>query len=105
MYLKERREDIGMTQLDVAVLLDYGYPAMVSQIERGLSAPPAHDLDLWAATLRMEPAAFAKKWLYYVEPDVYRALFRDDPYALEKLPRSNKTIKAAPTRADVSTRV
>jgi transcriptional regulator with XRE-family HTH domain len=97
-FLKEQRETAGMTQLDVAVLLDYGYPNMVSQIERGVSALPPHDLKVWAETLRMEPAALAKKWLYFVEPDIFASLYGSDPYTLEQLSRPEKTIKAAPGR-------
>lgn len=102
MYMKALREDIGMTQLDVAVLLDYGYPAMVSQMERGHSALPPHDMILWSEVLRIDAADLAKKWLYFVEPDVYRALYGVDPYVLEKLPRSLKTIKSAPGRSAAS---
>lgn len=97
-YMKERREEIGLTQLDVAALVDYGYPAMVSQIERGGSSLPPHDLRLWAEVLRLEPATLAQKWLYFNEPDVYHALYGKDPHAIEHLPRSPKTIKAAPGR-------
>lgn len=97
-FLKEQRESVGMTQLDVAVLVDYGYPNMVSQIERGVSALPPHDLKVWAETLRVEPAALAKKWLYFIEPDIFASLYGTDPYALEQLSRPEKTIKSAPGR-------
>lgn len=100
-FLKEHRENAGMTQLDVAVLLDYGYPNMVSQIERGVSALPPHDLKVWAETLRVAPAALAKKWLYFIEPDIFASLYGSDPYALEQLSRPDRTIKSAPGRPPI----
>lgn len=94
-WLKATREEIGLTQLDVAALLNYGYSAMVSQLERGVTAPPASDLRLLAEILRMEPEAFGKKYCYFLEPDLYHCLYGRNPYDLEKLPRSDKTIKPA----------
>lgn len=98
-FLRGKREEVGLTQMEIASLVNYGWIAMVSQIERGVSALPAHDLSLWAQALRMDAATLANMWVYYIEPDVYAALYGKDPYAIEQLPRSAKTIKAAPGRA------
>ncbi|VBI24648.1 Uncharacterised protein [Burkholderia pseudomallei] len=94
-WLKAKREETGMTQLEMAVYLDYGYPVFVSQVERGASVLPEHDMRVWAELLRVDSAEFAKQYLYYCRPFVYEAMYGKDPYALEKLPRSGKTIKAA----------
>lgn len=40
-WLKERREARGLTQLDLAKLLSYENPQIISNIERGFSALPA----------------------------------------------------------------
>ena len=71
---------------------------MVSQGERGVSAIPAHDLSVWADVLGMGGAELAKKWLYYVEPSIYQCLYREDPFAIERLPRPTRTITSAPGR-------
>ncbi|MBF3417201.1 helix-turn-helix transcriptional regulator [Burkholderia pseudomallei] len=89
-WLKEKREEAGLTQLDVAVAINYGYPVFVSQLERGVKQLPEHDLLVWAALLRVDSAEFAKQYMYYCKPFVYEALYGKDPYALEKLPRSGK---------------
>lgn len=97
-WLKAQREEVGMTQLDVAVFMDYAYPVMVSQIERGASALPEHDVRLWAEVLRIKPEEFTKQYMYYCRPALYEGLYGKDPYAIEKLPRAPRTIKSAPGR-------
>lgn len=39
-YLKEKRVDSGLSQLDVAKVLGYSSPQFVSNWERGLVSPP-----------------------------------------------------------------
>jgi transcriptional regulator with XRE-family HTH domain len=91
--LQQAREALGLTQLDVAVALEYGYSTTVSQIERGKSALPEHDLYTWALVLRQDPAKFAKAYLYFLHPNVFRCLYGVSPYDLEGLPQSEKTIR------------
>lgn len=85
-WLKHRREEIGLTQLDLALRLDYGYPTTVSQIERGLASLPAHDARTWAEMLRVPPEEFARKYLYHLDPFVYQLLYGESPFDLEQLP-------------------
>lgn len=87
-----------MTQLEMCVQLDYSQPAMISQVERGSSALPEHDVMTWAELLRVKTVEFTKQYLYYCRPFLYEALYGRDPYALEKLPRAGKTIKPAPKK-------
>lgn len=86
-WLKESREAAGLTQLDLAILLDYAYPTTISQIERGASALPPGELHRWAEAIRVAPKKLAEKHLYFTEPFLYMALYGTDPYALESLPR------------------
>jgi transcriptional regulator with XRE-family HTH domain len=95
-WLKTMREDAGKTQLDIATYLNYGYTVMVSQIERGVSALPEHDLLLWAEALNVPAAEFASRYLYYYRPYIFEALYGKDPYVIEKLSRAPKTIGPAP---------
>jgi transcriptional regulator with XRE-family HTH domain len=95
-WLKEKREDAGLTQLDVAAFLDYAYPVMVSQVERGASVLPEHDLRLWSEVLRVNSKEFAKQFLYFCRPFIYECMYGVDPYVREKLPRGAKTIRSAP---------
>ncbi|KQV99946.1 helix-turn-helix domain-containing protein [Rhizobacter sp. Root1221] len=91
-WLKETRETAGLTQLDLAMKLDFAYPTMVSQIERGISALPTHDLKVWAEALGLSQKDFANQWLYYMEPNVWAALNGKNPLDIERLPRSAPTI-------------
>jgi transcriptional regulator with XRE-family HTH domain len=95
-WLKQKREEIGMTQLVLCVEIDYATPTMISQVERGASALPEHDLMTWADILRIDRAEFAKQYAYYCRPFVYEGLYGKDPFRAEKLPRAAKTIKSRP---------
>lgn len=97
-WLKAQREQAGLTQLELCIQLDYAQPTMVSQVERGASALPEHDLVTWAEILRIKTPEFAKQYTYFCRPFVYEALYGKDPFAAEKLPRSGKTIKPAPKK-------
>lgn len=97
-WLKAKREEAGLTQLDVAVVLDYAYSVAVSQIERGATALPAHDLKLWAKALRINQKEFGKQYAYHCHPFLYECLWGLDVFEAEELPRSQKTIKSAPGR-------
>jgi len=103
-WLKATREEAGLTQLDLAEKLDFAYPTMVSQIERGVSALPTHDLRLWADALGIKPAVLADKYLYYVEPNLWAALNNGrNPLDIEKLPRTAPTIVRRSARASAKT--
>jgi transcriptional regulator with XRE-family HTH domain len=92
-WLKEAREQAGLTQLDLAEILDYAYPTTVSQIERGASALPPGELERWAEAIRLTPKKVADKYIYFTEPFLYAALHGKDPYALERLPRPDPVLK------------
>ncbi|RCW70107.1 transcriptional regulator with XRE-family HTH domain [Pseudorhodoferax soli] len=95
--LKGRRQDLGFTQGDIAERL--GIEAnMVSQVERGVTALPMHDLQRWAAALRMPKAALADRFAFYNLPDFYCARYNKDPYAVEELARPALTARSAPGR-------
>lgn len=86
-WLKEAREQAGLTQLDLATKLDYAYPTTVSQIERGASALPPGELTRWAEAIGVDARQMAETYLYYTEPFLYAAIYGEDPYKSEKLPR------------------
>lgn len=98
MFLKIHREDLGMTQAEVGARLDYSGAAMVSQQERGVTVLPPHYLPQWANILGIRPRKFAKHYLYYCEPDIYRCMYGEDPYVLEEVPRPAPTLYSAPGR-------
>lgn len=96
VWIQAKREEQNHTQASAAAFLELGWPAMVSQIERGKSAMPPHDIQRWAKVLGITSEELAQEWLYYIQPFVYQALYGKDPYVLEKLPKPQSAIKAAP---------
>ena len=44
IFLREKRETIGLTQAQVATQLGYGSPQFISNIERGVSRVPVKSL-------------------------------------------------------------
>ena len=74
-WLKQRRAEAGLSQLDLAARLGLKYYTFISQVENGFSRVPTEAMAAWAAELGLEPAAFAKHLLMYYEPELYRLLF------------------------------
>lgn len=71
---------------------------MVSQIERGKTALPSSDLLLWAEALQLAPDLLANQWIYYLDPALHAALYGEDPFKIEGLPKPACTVYAAPGR-------
>ena len=74
-WLKLRRADAGLSQVDLAARLGLKYYTFISQVENGFSRVPTEAMEAWATELGLEPAAFAKHLLLYYEPEMYRLLF------------------------------
>jgi transcriptional regulator with XRE-family HTH domain len=74
-WLKQRRADAGLSQIDLAARLGLKYYTFISQVENGFSRVPTEIMAAWAAELGLEPATFAKHLLLYYEPELHRLLF------------------------------
>jgi transcriptional regulator with XRE-family HTH domain len=74
-WLKVRRAEAGLSQVDLAARLGLKYYTFVSQVENGFSRVPTETMEAWAIALGLEPAAFAKYLLVYYEPELHRLLF------------------------------
>jgi len=74
-WLKQRRADAGLSQVDLATRLGLKYYTFISQVENGFSRVPTETMEAWATELDLEPAAFAKHLLLYYEPELHRLLF------------------------------
>jgi transcriptional regulator with XRE-family HTH domain len=74
-WLKQRRADAGLSQVDLAARLGLKYYTFISQVENGFSRVPTETMAAWATALGLDPAAFAKHLLSYYEPELHRLLF------------------------------
>jgi transcriptional regulator with XRE-family HTH domain len=74
-WLKARRADAGLSQVDLAARLGLKYYTFISQVENGFSRVPTETLEPWALALGLDPSAFARHLLVYYEPELHRLLF------------------------------
>lgn len=74
-WLKQRRADAGLSQVDLAAKLGLKYYTFISQVENGFSRVPTETMEAWATALALDPAAFAQHLLQYYEPELHRLLF------------------------------
>ncbi|MCX7309760.1 MAG: helix-turn-helix transcriptional regulator [Afipia sp.] len=74
-WLKARRADVGLSQVDLAARLGLKYYTFISQVENGFSRVPTETMEAWARALKLDPAAFTKHLLVYYEPELHRLLF------------------------------
>ena len=74
-WLKELRARAGLSQIELARILDFKYYTFISQVENGFGRVPTESLEGWARALGVEPRAFARELLSYYEPELHRLLF------------------------------
>jgi transcriptional regulator with XRE-family HTH domain len=74
-WLKQLRAESGLSQIELAKRLGFKYYTFVSQIENGFGRVPTESMEAWALALGVEPATFARKLVFYYEPELHRLLF------------------------------
>jgi transcriptional regulator with XRE-family HTH domain len=74
-WLKEKRKDAGLSQIELAARLGLKYYTFVSQVENGFGRVPTEAMEAWAVALGVPPSEFAQRLLSYYDPDLYRLLF------------------------------
>jgi transcriptional regulator with XRE-family HTH domain len=78
-WLKARRAEAGLSQVDLAARLGLKYYTFISQVENGFSRVPTETMEAWAVALKLEPSSFARHLLVYYEPELHRLLFGTSP--------------------------
>jgi transcriptional regulator with XRE-family HTH domain len=86
-WLSHLRKSAGLTQLELATLLDIRYYAFVSQVENGFSRVPTTKLEAWAHALQVDPTAFTKHLLSLYEPELHRLLYEIDSPEIREPPK------------------
>ena len=74
-WLRSLREQRGLSQRQLAVLVKAEYYTFISQLETGRGRVPQDRYLQWAEALGLEPKAFVKTLLSYYDPVTYRILF------------------------------
>jgi transcriptional regulator with XRE-family HTH domain len=75
LWLRERREYLGLSQRDLARLVNTEYYTFISQIEAGRGRVPADRLMFWAKALDMKPREFAITLMQFYDPYTYEMVF------------------------------
>jgi transcriptional regulator with XRE-family HTH domain len=74
-WLRELREKAGLSQRELAALIDVDYYTFVSQLENGRGRVPPDRYLIWARALKIEPREFVKTLLSFYDPITYEILF------------------------------
>ncbi len=99
-WLRARREELGLTQRDLAQAIGLDYYSFVSQIESGRGRVPTNQMEAWAATLKMSRREFARGVLRYYEPVTYAMLFEDEAGQAEAKPEGDPALAELMARLD-----
>jgi transcriptional regulator with XRE-family HTH domain len=76
-WLRELRQRAGLSQIELAALLELKYYTFISQVETGYGRVPTESMEAWAKALGIKPAEFARRLLSFYDPDLHQLLFGD----------------------------
>lgn len=74
-WLRDLREDRGLSQRQLANLVGLDYYTFVSQLEAGRGRIPPDRYRIWAEALGMEPSFFVKQLMRFYDPATFDVLF------------------------------
>lgn len=74
-WLRERREEKGLSQRQLAELVGVEYYTFISQLENGRGRIPPDKYRVWASALDMESREFVLALLPFYDPITYNILF------------------------------
>ena len=89
LMIKSLRNQMGYTQRELASKCELDYYTFISQIEAGVGKIPPSKLRIFAESLGVNPALFAREILKYYDPVMFEILFDTSPDE----PTDYKTIK------------
>jgi transcriptional regulator with XRE-family HTH domain len=75
LWLKSLREQVGLSQREMADRLSLDYYTFISQLENGRGKIPAHRYVEWADVLGQDHKTFVRELLRYYDPLTYQVLF------------------------------
>ena len=77
-WLKGLREASGLSQSDLAALIEAPHYTYISQMETGRRSIPTYHIDDFARALGWSQSAFAKALISHQDPFVHAALFESE---------------------------
>ena len=77
-WLKELREKAGLSQRELAHLVDTEYYTFISQLENGRGRIPPDRYCAWARALNVEPREFVRNLMKYYDPVTFEILFGEN---------------------------
>ena len=80
-WLKQLREQQGLSQRQLAEKVGVEYYTFVSQLEAGRGRVPPERYETWASALGVDPQWFVKGLMRFYDPITYRILFGADDAA------------------------
>ena len=78
VWLKQRREALGLRQRELAELLALDYYTFISQLETGRGRIPSARYADWANALQMPPREFIWTVMRYYNPEMFHVLNGED---------------------------
>jgi transcriptional regulator with XRE-family HTH domain len=74
-WLRELRENCGLSQRQLAAKVGAEYYTFISQLETGRGRIPPDRYLVWATALNVEPQEFVQTLMSYYDPVTYEILF------------------------------
>jgi transcriptional regulator with XRE-family HTH domain len=91
VWLRQLREQAGLSQRDLATAIGAEYYTFISQLETGRGRLPPDKYAIWAKAVGIPTRDLVKRLMRYYDPVTYAILFDDEPQA------------AAPVKASIET--
>ena len=76
LLLKKWRQNAGLTQRELAPMVDQAYYTFISQVEGGATRVPPRDYKLWAKALGLDAKDMVTQLLEHYDPYTYKILFK-----------------------------
>ena len=100
VWLRELREQAGLSQRDLATAIGADYYTFISQLETGRGRLPPDKYEVWAKAVGIPTRDLVKRLMRYYDPVTYEILFGlDDQAAHEHQPAAQIRLIAAVGRA------
>lgn len=103
IWLKEKREAVGLSQRGIAQKVGVEFYTFISQIESGRGRVPPERFEAYAKALDMDPKEFAMTMMRYNEPVVFNLLFPEE--TAKQIAVAQKPVEPASALSELEKRI